>query len=99
MIRNELLKDIRRMAAKWGLIIVISSPYLSLIDAPQPAHLFSVDADSVETRSFNILISPLLLSAPLHSRCYCCPSVVAAVPLGEGGQSIFPRPGPGSIYS
>lgn len=42
------------------------SPYLSLIDAPQPAHVFS--ADSGETRSFNILISPALpLPAPLLS--------------------------------
>lgn len=43
-----------------GLIIVISRPssYLSLIEDPQPAHVFSVDADSGETtRSFNILIS------------------------------------------
>lgn len=56
-------------------------PYLSLIDDPQPAQVFSFDADSGGTRSFNISTSRRSLQflpkkAPLHT------------PPCEGGQSM-----------
>lgn len=75
-------------------------PYLSLIDAPQPAQVFSVVVvvDSDKTRSFNILISPLWFS-PLWmdeklvdflygSSSYPFFPFLSQLGQGEGGQSM-----------